>query len=126
MLTKASHAQRRFCAALLLAIFTGITAMAHRASAHSFAEGQSAAEVTDIVAGTVVAVLIEDRVRNATFTYRELELDDGSGIPLQGAAAEGLQDGARVRVAGKRVGTPLEVASIETLAAPPPAPPARA
>src|SRR3989442_2613568 len=126
MLAEASNAQRRFRAALLLAIFAGITAMAHRASAHLLAEGQGAAEATDIVAGTVVAVLIEDRVRNVTFTYRELEFDDGTGIPLQGAAAEGLQDGARVRVAGKPLGTSLEVASVETLAAPPPAQPATA
>jgi hypothetical protein len=107
----------------LLALFIALPAQAHSTDSPATA---AAAQAADVVAGTVVAVLIEDRVSNATFTYRELQLDDGAAVPLQGAAAEDLQDGARVRVTGKRVGTPLEVANVETLAAPPPAPPATA
>src|SRR5439155_3598543 len=123
-LTEASCNCRRFLLAALLALLIGLLATPHRVLAHSVADASAAADHVDVVTGTVVGVVIEDRVKNATFTYRELQLDDGTAVPLQGAAAESLPDGAYVRVTGNRVGTPLEVAGVETLAAAPPAQPA--
>src|ERR1700704_2124083 len=101
MLTEALRAKRRLVAAALLALFACLPATAHFAFAHPLADAAVASGATEVVAGTVLAGVIEDRVNNVTFTYRELQLDDGAAVPLSGAAAESLQDKARVRVAGK-------------------------
>jgi hypothetical protein len=123
MLAEALRTRRRLFAAALLALFACLPATAHLAFAHSLADAATAADASEVVAGTVLAVVIEDRVKNATFTYRELRLDDGAAIPLRGTVAESLQNGARVRVGGKRFGTPLEVVNAEILAAPLPTEP---
>ena len=121
-----TDARRRLFAAALLALVACLPATAHHASAHTLAAAATAADTAEVVEGTVLAVVIEDRVKNTTFTYRELRLDDGAAIPLRGTAAESLQDGARVRAAGKRFGTPLEIVNAEILAAPLPTAPATA
>src|SRR5438034_9862911 len=101
--TKASRGRSRFFIAALLGLFIGLPATSHQALAHSATDASATDTPADIVTGTVVGVVIEDRVKNATFTYRQLQLDDGTAIPLQGAPAETLQVGAYVRMAGKRL-----------------------
>ncbi|HEY2970362.1 MAG TPA: hypothetical protein VGK75_18570, partial [Casimicrobiaceae bacterium] len=118
MLTEAFRGRRRFFAAALLALFACLPGTARHAFAHPVANTATSADAAEVVTGAVLAVVIEDHVNNAAFTYRELQLDDGTAVPLRGAAAENLQDGAYVRVAGKRLGAPLEVADIEVLASP--------
>src|SRR6266508_2075574 len=122
----ASRARRWFFIVATLALFTSLPATIQQALAHPLGDAAAAADSAEVVAGTVVAVVIEDRVKNTTFTHRELRLDDGTAVPLRGTVAERLEDGARVRIAGKRFGTPLEVENAEILATPIPTEPAAA
>src|ERR1043166_2909285 len=82
-LIKASRDRRRFFIVALLALFAGLPATPHQALAHSLANAATAADAANVITGTVVGVVIEDRVKNATFTYRELQLDDGTAVPLE-------------------------------------------
>jgi hypothetical protein len=107
----------RFLAAILLAALAMTAIAVGGAQAHSSTDVLAAA-VDEVAVGTVIEVVIDNRVDQTSFTYRELELDDGTGMPLQGAGAESLHNGERVRVSGRRLGTPLDVASAEILAPP--------
>jgi hypothetical protein len=107
-------------AAILFAFAIAATAVG-RAQAHSSTD-VFPADVDEVVVGTVIEVVIDNRVDHTSFTYRELELDDGTGMPLQGSGAESLRNGERVRVSGRRLGTPLDVGSAEILAPPAAAP----
>ena len=108
--------------ALLLPVILAAPAAFHRAEAHTAVDAPVSATPTEVLVGTVIQVEIDDRVNQTTSTYRELELDDGSSVPLSGAAADSLQAGTRVRASGRRVGTPFELTGAETLSAPAPAP----
>ena len=114
---------RRYSFAALLALVVTLAPAAQLAAAHGLAAEASPAEALEVLSGTVNTVAIEDRIQHTNFNYRELRLDDGTIIPLYGQASENLQHGARVRVAGRRMGTPLEAAAVEVLAAPSPSDP---
>jgi hypothetical protein len=117
----AAAGRGRFFAVLLLVLWAAPVAF-HRAEAHTAFDAPVVATAPEVATGTVIQVEIDDRVTQTTSTYRELELDDGSKIPLQGAAADSLQAGARVRVTGRRVGALLDVTGAETVAASGPSP----
>lgn len=105
--------------AALLALFVAALSVAQPVVAQAPGVEPSFADTIEEVSGTVTAISIEDRVHNKSFDYRQLQLDDGTGIELQGGSAESLRNGAHVRIAGRRRGTTLDVAGVEVLAAPP-------
>jgi hypothetical protein len=93
-------------------------ALPGRASAHAFAVDTAESEPLAVASGTVLAVRIDSQVSGTSFVHRELRLDSGGSIALRGNAAEGLQNGTRVRLAGRRTGSSLEAMSAEVLSAP--------
>ncbi|HEY3179971.1 MAG TPA: Ig-like domain repeat protein, partial [Casimicrobiaceae bacterium] len=68
--------------------------------------------------GVVDEIVIDDRIAHATYRYRELHLDDGTLVALQGAAADTLQPGSRVELTGRSRGRQLEVDAARTLIQP--------
>ena len=114
MPTDSTRVRPYLLAAALIALIVAFAPAAPPAAAHS----PVATDAVEVVSGTVAAIAIEDQVKKTTFDYRELNLDDGTAIPLYGKTAENLQGGTRVRITGRRVGAPLEAASVEVLAMP--------
>jgi hypothetical protein len=68
--------------------------------------------------GVVRAYVVDNATRGSSHRYVDLELDDGSDMPLEGSTAAALPTGERVRASGRRNGKALEVDSVERLAAP--------
>src|SRR5204862_1989777 len=99
--SKSLHAARLFFAALFVS--AGVAIAIGAAQAHPSSEAP-AATVDEVMEGTVVEVVIDNRVDQTSSTYRELDLDDGPGVLLQGYGAEGFRNGNRVRLAGRRLG----------------------
>src|SRR5439155_365175 len=87
---------RRYSFAALLALVVTLAPAAQLAAAHGLAAEASPAEALEVLSGTVNTVAIEDRIQHTNFNYRELRLDHGTIIPLNGQATEDLQHGARV------------------------------
>ena len=93
-------------------------ALAHDSAGNPHRAGIESA-TTDAVAtriGTVSGVVVEDRPRGVTRRHAELELADGTLVPLQGPGADALPAGARVELRGHRDGKSLTVDSARTLA----------
>ena len=93
-------------------------ALAHDSAGNPQRAGIESA-TTDAVAtriGTVSVVVVEDRPRGVTRRHAELELADGTLVPLQGPGADALPAGARVELRGHRDGNSLTVDSARTLA----------
>jgi M6 family metalloprotease-like protein len=91
------------------------------ATAHGLG-GQATQAVTDLAAtnvealtGTVHELIVDDATRGTSQRYIELELADGSLVPLQGDAAQALSRDANVEVRGHRSGNALDVESSRTL-----------
>src|SRR5205807_1660812 len=85
-----------------------------RSDAVSVISGTSVEQLT----GIVEEIVIDDRVAHATYRYRELHLDDGTLVPLEGTATDALQSGSRVELTGHRHGRPMEVDAVRTLMQP--------
>ena len=107
MPTHSTRVRPYLLAAALIALIVALVPGAPPAGAHSTVS----ADAVEVVSGTVATVVIDDRVKNTTFDYRELELDDGTAVPLHGKASEGLQGGTRVRMTGRRVGTSFRIST---------------
>ena len=58
--------------------------------AHPALDAPPIGSITEAVTGTVDALVIEDRIKNATSRYHELQRDDGTTLQLTGAAVSGL------------------------------------
>ena len=103
-------------AAASLAMFAGLSS-AHDVALHARAVGEpAAAEASASLTGSIREIVIDDPARGTSQRYVELELDDGSLVPLRGRAADGLVKGARFEVAGRREGKSLEVGTVRSLA----------
>ena len=61
------------------------------------------------VTGTVVDVIVENRVTGATTRYIALRLDEGRTLALQGPGLDALPGGSRVDAVGRNVGNTLFV-----------------
>jgi hypothetical protein len=107
--------------ASLFACLAALGASAHVVTAVS----TPSPAATDIVSGTVEALVVEDRVRNVTTTYPLLRQDDGTIVPLVGTEAGALPRGARVGILGRWDRVQFEVGQAQVLAQPsaPTAPP---
>jgi len=117
---KAANAVLAFSVMLSLGLHGG-AALAHGASEHRLAaqverETQLfAPAANDTLAGTVHELIVDDPTRGTSERRVELQLDDGAVVSLQGHGADGLVDGSRVEVTGRRRGQPLEVDTARTL-----------
>ena len=60
--------------------------------AHPALDAPPIASITEALTGTVDALVIEDRIKNATSRYHELQRDDGTTLQLTGAAVDSLDD----------------------------------
>ncbi|MGE5737400.1 MAG: reprolysin-like metallopeptidase, partial [Betaproteobacteria bacterium] len=93
-------------------------AVAHEPAAHGRDTiREAAADAADSITGTVNEIIVDDVTRGSSSRYIELELADGTLVPLQGVIADTLSKGAHVEVRGRHRGRPLEVDSIRSLAA---------
>jgi hypothetical protein len=93
-------------------------AVAHEPAAHGRDTiREAAADAADSITGTVNEIIVDDVTRGSSSRYIELELADGTIVPLQGVIADTLSKGAHVEVRGRHRGRPLEVDSIRSLAA---------
>ena len=63
----------------------------------------------------VSEIVVDDATRGISQRYVELQLADGTLVPLQGQAAEPLAQGAHVEVGGRHRGKPLEIATARSL-----------
>jgi hypothetical protein len=105
-----------------LAILLGalLAAFVFSAQAHDPTRGvadavvESGVEATEI-SGEVRAYAVDNASRGTSHRYVDLELADGTDVPLEGEAASRLLAGERVRVSGKRNGKVLEVESVQAL-----------
>ena len=79
-------------------------------------EVEPRSEAAATLTGTVNEIIIDDLTRGTSHRYLDLIADDGSIVPLQGRAAEGLAKNARVEVSGRRQGQALEVEGVRTVA----------
>ncbi|TMH62214.1 MAG: hypothetical protein E6H55_08815, partial [Betaproteobacteria bacterium] len=115
------HLGGRFTPPLLIAAFLALLA-ASPADAHDGADtvlARPAALVADAplvaVSGTVIDLVVEDRVSNKTLRYVALRLDDGQSIALVGSGLENLPTGARAEAIGRNAGDTLFVTDTHPL-----------
>ncbi len=99
----------------LLSLIVAFSTVAEYPSAHEIAVENPATEAFEVVSGTLLDIRVEHVPEHRSFAYRLLRLDDGSAISLRGGAAEGLENGARVRLSGRRYGNSLEAMNAEVL-----------
>ena len=112
------HPDRFVAAMAVFLAFAAQVTLAHEPSAHARdTVREAAAEAVDSITGIVNEIVVDDVTRGTSHRYVELELADGTLVPLQGAMAESLAKGARVEVRGRHRGRPLEVESTRSLAA---------
>jgi hypothetical protein len=104
-------------AALSLA-FAAPIAVAHDPSAPARdTVRETAANAVESITGIVNEIIVDDVTRGTSQRYVELELADGTLVPLRGAIVNTLTKGARVEVRGHHRGRPLEVESSRSVAA---------
>ena len=105
--------------ALCAVAFTGTVAIAHEPATQALqAQGEPMAAATaaaELLRGTVREIVIDDATRATSTRYVELELDDGTLVPLHGDAVATLAKGARVEISGRRDGKSVEVEAAQTL-----------
>ena len=66
--------------------------------------------------GVVHAFVVDDPARGTSRRHLQLDLDDGTSLPLEGPIAEAAAVGARVRAVGEMRGKALLASAIETVA----------
>ena len=108
-------------AALTFALTQSSSLLAHSLASAAIAQSDAPAQVSrsEAITGTVHAVATDNAVRGTSSRYVELELDDGTLVPLEGDGSATLASGARAKVSGRHVGKRVDVESVETIAAPP-------
>jgi hypothetical protein len=111
----------RFAPPLIIAAFLALAA-ASPAGAHDGADAvlaRPAAPAADAplvaVSGTVIDLVVDDRVSNRTLRYVALRLDDGQTIALVGSDLESLPTGARAEAVGRSAGDTLFVTDARLL-----------
>ena len=104
-------------AAIAVVLCTTSTA-AHELGTHATQTvAEPATTPIEALTGTIHDVFVDDTTRGTSQRYVELELSDGSLVPLQGDAAQSLNGGASVEVRGHRVGKALAVEGSRALGA---------
>ena len=102
--------------ASVLALCVARPVMAHDLVEAPLAQTEPTIDVRhESITGRVHQVLVDDPAHGTSSRYVELQLDDGTLVPLRGDAAAALQDDARATVAGQRNGKWLEVDAALTL-----------
>ena len=103
----------RFTRISAFIVATWLACLAPLAAAHGIAQATVAEpttpETTQALTGVVHEVIVDDSTKGISQRYVELELDDGTLVPLRGNAAEALAKGDRVTVSGHRRGKALDV-----------------
>jgi hypothetical protein len=116
-----AHSRVRFTLPFALAVLLVLPALS--ANAHEDVDpalARPAAPAADalplVVSGTVIDLVVEDRVSNKTQRYVALRLTDGTGIALVGPGLESLPAGARAEAVGRNAGDTLFVTDAHVLA----------
>jgi Bacterial Ig-like domain (group 3)/Gametolysin peptidase M11/Chaperone of endosialidase len=101
-------------AILFLAVAVAAQTFAHSIDAEQHAAVQTKVSPPAIerLVGTIEALVVEDRVGQATYRYPRLRLGDGSLVPLSGVAIESLSAGTAVELFGSRNGVAFEVETL--------------
>src|ERR1700693_2187631 len=119
MPTDAACARRHPFAAAILGLFIALAPALQIASAHDTVPARPAAPTADAplvaVSGTVIDLVVEDRVSNKTLRYVALRLDDGQSVALVGSGLESLPTGARAEAIGRSAGDTLFVTDAHLL-----------
>jgi hypothetical protein len=92
---------------LSILVFALVAAIGSPARGHDVATAPAAA--SDVLSGTVESLIIEDRVQDKTLSFSLLRQDDGTTVPLVGAASRSLAPGMRVGILGRWNGPEFEV-----------------
>ncbi|HSD00675.1 MAG TPA: Ig-like domain repeat protein [Casimicrobiaceae bacterium] len=71
----------------------------------------------ETLSGTVHEIIVDDPTRGASHRYVELQLADGTLVPLRGASTDALAKDARVEVSGRHRGKALEIDASRALSA---------
>jgi M6 family metalloprotease-like protein len=104
-------------AALSLTLFDTPTVLAHGQGEALLAQIEPGADASAETASGVVHVLtIDNPLRGTSSRHVDLQLDDGTLLPLRGDGTVGLHTGARVTVSGRHDGRWLDVASAQEVA----------
>jgi Gametolysin peptidase M11. len=104
-------------AALSLTLFDTPTVLAHGQGEALLAQIEPGADASAETASGVVHVLtIDNPLRGTSSRHVDLQLDDGTLLPLRGDGTVGLHTGARVTVSGRHDGRWLDVASAREVA----------
>ena len=111
----------RFTTALLaafsLTLFGARPVLAHEQGQALLAQTERDADAPpETVSGRVHVLVIDDPARGTSSRHVELQLDDGTLVPLRGAVTDTLHVGARATVSGRHNGKWLEVASAREVA----------
>ncbi|MDQ2917956.1 MAG: Ig-like domain repeat protein [Pseudomonadota bacterium] len=116
-----NHFTWAIVAALAFAILHAQPVLAHDAAAQPLrAQAEFVATspaATETLTGTVHEVILDDATRGTSSRYVELQLDDGTLVPLRGDATAALKSAARVTVSGRHDGERLDVEAAQTVAA---------
>jgi hypothetical protein len=91
-------------------------ALAHEVDAPLEQVERVADVAPETLTGNVHALVIDDPAHGTSSRYVELQLDDGSLVPLHGDDVAALQDGERARVTGQHNGKSLEILSAHAFA----------
>jgi hypothetical protein len=100
--------------ALGLTCFASLVA-AHDPSAPFKTVGEPTVREAKSLTGVVNEIIVDDSSKGVSQRYTELELDDGTLVPLRGNATDALAKGDRVAVAGHQQGKALEVGTTQIL-----------
>ena len=97
---------------------------AHDGLAHDEGQAQSATAFDSrrTLTGTVHTLVIDDPVHGTSTRHVELQLDDGTLVPLRGDDTQSLNAGARASVTGRYNGKWMEVAAAGAVAGAPASP----
>jgi Bacterial Ig-like domain (group 3) len=103
---------------LFLAAAAAFPALAHNSEdAHSAPPVPQANVPMELVAGTVIRTVVENKVTSVTTQYVALRGDDGKPVALGGKGLDALQNGARAEAIGWRNGSTFAVSAFRTVVA---------
>ena len=109
-----------FLAAFSVALFYAQPLGAHEQAQALLAQTERDADaLPETLNGVVHVLVIDNPARGTSSRHVELQLDDGTLVPLRGDGTDTLHVGARASVSGKQNGEWLEVASAREVAGTP-------
>jgi hypothetical protein len=112
------HLARFLPAFVLAGAFAASTAWAHHAGDDSQATASAVAARTEVLAGTIEELVVDDRVESKLYRYPVLRQDDGTTVALRGDPVQNVAAGMRVEVEGTQNGRAFLVTSVHSAVSP--------